>query len=65
VSCGAEGALYDWDIPSGTRVGEIITKGCIFNSVVATTDGKTSFGTDGDGRITEVSESMVRQYDKF
>jgi hypothetical protein len=62
VSCGAEGAIYEWDLVSGTRVAEIITKGCIFNSVTATTDGKTSFGTDSDGRIMEVSESMVREY---
>lgn len=62
VSCGVEGAIYEWDVPSGTRVGEIITKQRTFNSITVTTDGKTSFGTDSDGCITEVSESTVRQY---
>jgi hypothetical protein len=61
VSCGTDGALYKWDMSSGTRVGEIITKGYIFNSAAATTDGKTSFGTGSDGRITEVTGSTVRQ----
>jgi hypothetical protein len=62
VSCGVEGAIYDWDIPSGTRVAEIISEGRIFSNVVATSDGKTSFGTGSDGCITEVSDSTVRKY---
>jgi hypothetical protein len=61
VSCGTEGALYEWDMFSGTRVGEIIAKGCIFTSAAATTDGKTSFGTGSDGCIMEVTGSTVRQ----
>jgi hypothetical protein len=61
VSCGTEGVLYEWDMSSGTRVGEIITKECIFSSAAATTDGKTSFGTGSDGRIMEVTGSTVRQ----
>jgi len=62
VSCGTEGAIYEWDIPSGTRAGEIITKNCMFSSIAATADGKTSFGTGNDGCITEISESAVRQH---
>ncbi|PNF35437.1 Cilia- and flagella-associated protein 57 [Cryptotermes secundus] len=61
VSCGTEGALYEWDMSSGTRIGEIITKGCIFSSAAATTDGKTSFGTGIDGSLMEVTGSTITQ----
>jgi hypothetical protein len=62
LSCGTEGALYEWDISSGKRVGEIVTKGYTFSSAAATTDGNASFGTGSDGRIVHFTGSTVRQY---
>ena len=59
VSCGTDGAIYEWDIVTGTRVNEIITKEVIYTGVVATNSGEISYGTGNDYCITEVSQSTV------
>ncbi|PSN49348.1 hypothetical protein C0J52_04287 [Blattella germanica] len=59
VSCGNDGAIYEWDLVSGTRVHEIITKEVIYSGVVSLTSGDVSYATGTDMCITEVSNSTV------
>nr|CAD7587153.1 unnamed protein product [Timema genevievae] len=59
VTCGTEGAVYEWDITTGKRVGEIIAKACIFTGVAVTSEGKSSYGVGSDGLIREISNSAV------
>nr|CAD7403161.1 unnamed protein product [Timema cristinae] len=42
VTCGTEGAVYEWDITTGNRVGEIIAKACVFTGVAVTSEGNGS-----------------------
>jgi len=36
VSCGMDGALYEWDTATGKRVGEFVLKSCSYTSVAIT-----------------------------
>ncbi|XP_063224801.1 cilia- and flagella-associated protein 57 [Bacillus rossius redtenbacheri] len=59
VSCGAEGAVYEWDVAVGRRVAEVIVKHCSFHSVAVTADGRTSFAVGSDTLLYEISNSTV------
>lgn len=37
VSCGTEGAVYEWNMSSGQRVGEVILKTNQFNACAVNT----------------------------
>lgn len=55
MSCGIEGAIYEWDVANATRVGELITKSCRYSDICVTTDGKTSYCVGSDGYIREIT----------
>ena len=48
VSCGMDGAVYEWDTVTGKRVGESVLKSCSYSSVAVTPDGKTTFAVGSD-----------------
>lgn len=54
ASCGTEGAVYGWDIPSVSRITEVITKSCSFTSVAITSDGASTFAVGSDGYLREL-----------
>lgn len=59
-SCGSDGAVYEWDIPTMKRIGEIICKDTYFTGVAATTkDGKMVLSISSDGHIREICNSSV------
>lgn len=39
ISCGTEGAVYEWNIADGTRITEVIIKTCKFTGCAVTSDG--------------------------
>jgi len=59
VSCGLEGAVYEWDIPTSGRVNEVITKTCSYTDVAVTADGKFSYAVGTDGQLKELNDSEV------
>lgn len=59
VSCGMEGAVYEWDTSTGKRVGESVLKSCSYSSVAITPDGKTTFAVGTDKTLKEISDSTV------
>ena len=61
VSCGMDGALYEWDTYSGKRVGEFVLKSCSYTSVAITPDGKNTYAVGSDKTLKEVSDSQVRE----
>ncbi|KAJ9581157.1 hypothetical protein L9F63_023662, partial [Diploptera punctata] len=64
ISCGTEGAIYEWDIVTGARVNEVITKEVIYTGVVAINSGDVTYATGSDYCITEVSQSTVMSVTK-
>lgn len=59
VSCGEDGAVYEWDTFTGKRIGETVLKGCYYTNVAVTPDGKTSFAVGSDKTIKEIADSQV------
>ena len=59
VSCGMDGAVYEWDSFSGKRVGESVLKSCSYTGVGITPDGKTAFAAGSDKTLKEIADSQV------
>lgn len=61
VSCGVEGAVYEWDLATGDRIGEIVEKGTSFWECAVTPDGKYVYAVGNDGLLKEITDSNVSQ----
>lgn len=59
ITCGMEGAVYEWDTATGKRVGENVIKTCSFTGVACTPDGKTTFAVGSDKTLKEISDSQM------
>ncbi|ESO94501.1 hypothetical protein LOTGIDRAFT_118162 [Lottia gigantea] len=59
VSCGMDGAVYDWEISTGKRLSEIVLKSCSYTGVTVAPDGKTTFAVGSDKTLKEISDSSV------
>ncbi|KAK3612310.1 hypothetical protein CHS0354_011028 [Potamilus streckersoni] len=59
ISCGMDGAVYEWDSFSGKRVGESVLKSCNYTGVAVTADGKTTFAVGSDRTLKEISDSQI------
>ena len=59
VSCGMDGAVYEWDTFTGKRVGESVLKSCSYTSVAVTPDGKTTFAVGSDRTLKEIADSQI------
>ena len=59
VSCGMDGAVYEWETASGKRIGESVLKACSYTGVAVTSDGKTTFAVGSDKTLKEISDSQV------
>lgn len=60
VSCGMDGAVYEWDAYSGKRIGESVLKSCSYTGVTITPDGKNIYAVGNDKTIKEINDSQVR-----
>ncbi|XP_006813560.1 cilia- and flagella-associated protein 57-like [Saccoglossus kowalevskii] len=59
VSCGMDGAVYEWNAYTGKREGESVLKSCSYTSVAITPDGKTTFAVGSDCTLKEISDSQI------
>ncbi|PIK39548.1 putative cilia- and flagella-associated protein 57 [Apostichopus japonicus] len=59
ISCGMDGAVYEWNSYSGKREGESVLKSCSYTSVTTTPDGKTTFAVGSDRTVKEISDSQI------
>jgi len=59
VSCGLDGAVYEWESYTGKRVGESVLKSCQYTGVAVTPDSKTTFAVGSDKSLKEISDSQV------
>lgn len=61
ATCGAEGAVYAWDVLKASRVSEIIIKSNPFKGVAITRDGKSMYAVGIDGRVRDLAYSNVQR----
>ncbi|XP_074640882.1 cilia- and flagella-associated protein 57-like [Tubulanus polymorphus] len=59
ISCGMEGAVYEWDPLTGKRVGENVIKSCSYTGVAISPDGKNTFAVGSDKTLKEISDSQI------
>ncbi|KAL7062260.1 hypothetical protein AAHC03_0644 [Spirometra sp. Aus1] len=59
ISCGMDGAVYEWDINTGRRISENVMKSCSYSCVTATKDGSRTYAVGSDRKIKEISDSTI------
>ncbi|XP_041357286.1 cilia- and flagella-associated protein 57-like [Gigantopelta aegis] len=59
VSCGVDGAVYEWEPCTGKRLSECVLKSCSFTGVAVTPDGKTTFAVGSDKTLKEIADSQI------
>ena len=60
VSCGMDGAVYEWNVANFKREGESVLKSCSYTSVSVSPDGRTTFAVGSDRTLKEICDSQVR-----
>lgn len=59
ISCGMDGAVYEWDPNTGKRLGESVLKSCSYTGVTVSPDAKTTFAVGSDHSLKEICDSQV------
>lgn len=59
LSMGAEGAIYEWDMTTGTRSGEFIWKGITLRDIALSSDASFIYCIADDDYIREIKENVV------
>jgi len=59
LSMGAEGAIYEWDMSTGTRSGEFIWKGIALRDIALSSDASFMYCIAHDDYIREIKENEV------
>ena len=61
VSCGLDGAIYEWNIVSSRREKECVLKSCSYTSIALSLDMKTTYAVGSDQTLKEMNlaESQV------
>ncbi|TKC38954.1 hypothetical protein EI555_020958 [Monodon monoceros] len=59
ISCGTDGAVYEWNLSTGKRETECVLKSCSYNCVAISPDGKIIFAVGSDQTLKEIADSSV------
>ena len=59
ISCGTDGAVYEWSLSTGKRETECVLKSCSYNCVTISPDGKIIFAVGSDQTLKEIADSSV------
>ncbi|XP_066537794.1 cilia- and flagella-associated protein 57 [Hoplias malabaricus] len=59
VSCGMDGAVYEWNALSGKRESESVLKSCSYTGVVLSPDTKTIFAVGSDCTLKEIQDCQI------
>ena len=62
ISCGMDGAVYEWDTITGRRTGEYVLKNCSYTSVGLSVDARNIYAVGSDRKLKEISDSQVKFY---
>ncbi|XP_023117095.2 cilia- and flagella-associated protein 57 [Amphiprion ocellaris] len=59
VSCGMDGAVYEWNTQTGKRVSESVLKSCSYTGVAFSSDCKTILAVGTDLMLKEIQDCQV------
>ena len=59
ISCGMDGAVYEWNVTSYKREGESVLKSCSYTGVSVSPDSRTTFAVGSDRTLKEICDSQV------
>ncbi|KAK9404362.1 cilia- and flagella-associated protein 57 [Crotalus adamanteus] len=59
VSCGTDGAVYEWNLQNGKRESECVLKSCSYSGVAISPDAKVIFAVGSDHSIKEICDSSI------
>jgi len=59
MSCGGDGAVYEWEVLTTKRISENVLKMCSYTSLSLSLDGKTTYAVGSDRTLKEISDSQV------
>lgn len=59
ISCGTDGAVYEWNLSTGKRETECVLKSCSYNCVTISPDSKIIFAVGSDHTLKEIADSSV------
>ncbi|XP_032884753.1 cilia- and flagella-associated protein 57 [Amblyraja radiata] len=59
VSCGMDGAVYEWNTLTGKRESECVLKTCSYTGICISPDGKSIFAVGSDRTLKEITDSQI------
>ncbi|XP_056119583.1 cilia- and flagella-associated protein 57 [Rhinichthys klamathensis goyatoka] len=59
VSCGMDGAVYEWNTLSGTRESDSVLKTCSYTGLTISPDAKTFFAVGTDCTLKEIQDCQI------
>uniref|UniRef100_A0A8B9LIJ4 Cilia and flagella associated protein 57 n=1 Tax=Astyanax mexicanus TaxID=7994 RepID=A0A8B9LIJ4_ASTMX len=59
VSCGMDGAVYEWNALSGKRESESVLKTCSYTGLTLSPDNKTIFAVGSDCTLKEIQDCQI------
>nr|XP_023959645.1 cilia- and flagella-associated protein 57 isoform X2 [Chrysemys picta bellii] len=59
ISCGTDGAVYEWSLLTGKRESECVLKSCSYSGVAISPDAKIIFAVGSDQTLKEISDSSI------
>lgn len=61
VSSGTEGAVYEWELDTGTRLNECVQKGIEYRKVAVTNDMESIYVITDGGLVREMANSDIKR----
>ncbi|XP_067892983.1 cilia- and flagella-associated protein 57 isoform X2 [Heterodontus francisci] len=59
ISCGMDGAVYEWNTLTGKRESECVLKTCSYADLCISPDSKTIFAVGSDRTLKEITDSQI------
>ena len=59
VSCGMDGAVYEWNTQTGKRESESVLKSCSYTDVAFSSDCKSILAVGSDLMLKEIQDCQV------
>ena len=59
ISCGMDGAVYEWSVFTSKREGESVLKSCSYTDVTVSPEGKVIYAVGTDHTLKEISDSSI------
>ncbi|XP_054547102.1 cilia- and flagella-associated protein 57 isoform X3 [Talpa occidentalis] len=59
ISCGTDGAVYEWNLSTGKRETECVLKSCSYHCVTISPDSKIILAVGSDQTLKEIADSSI------